>query len=512
MTLDSISTFLDSSPTVRLLKADLAAFVIHFLRQTFKSGSEGSAIAFSHDDLLHRLKAFQDELRDEDRPALLGSADRYLREWSDAGWLRRFLPADSSGAHYQLTRYSEDAIRFVDNALSRDTRLVGTESRLRLVIDTLVDLVRGASPDPDRRLKDLLAERERIDAEIESVRTGGKVETYHPAQIRERFHTAVDLLKTLQGDFRAVEDRFEAIGRQVQHDAMIVERGRGEILSAALDAEDLIKQQDEGVSFNAFVNFLFAPQAQAKLRQTIQEVTRIEAISNERAAVEHVRAMVPSLLAEADNVLRQIGRLSQTLRRLLDVQSVGHRQRTAEVLRDIRTLAARLRDHRAPGVEADQTLPKAIGLNVQTTIGVASPFTRPFWTADQAFDVAPETQVIDLATAQHEARKLASLQRLEWDRMRDAIARATRQLPSIGLSDLIKLRPLKVGIIELVGWIQIAHEDGHRIDRDAEEEILVTTQDATTGKLASHRVRVPVVTFHRTSEEVNKPIRTRMPR
>lgn len=509
MTLDSIAAFLDSSPTVRLLKADLAAFVIHFLRQTFKANSESSATAHSHDDLIHRLKSFQDELRDEDRPVLQGSADRYLREWSDAGWLRRFLPADSSGAHYQLTRYSEDAIRFVENALSRDTRLVGTESRLRLVIDTLVDLVRGASSDPDRRLKDLMAERERIDAEIESVRSGGKVETYHPAQIRERFHTAVDLLKTLQGDFRAVEDRFEAIGRQVQHDAMIVERRRGEILSAALDAEDLIKQQDEGVSFNAFVNFLFSPQAQAKLRQTILEVTRIDAISNERAAVEHVGAMVPSLLAEADNVIRQIGRLSQTLRRLLDVQSVGHRQRTAEVLRDIRTLAARLQDLSA---DADQAVPKAIGLNVQTTIGVSSPFTRPFWTPDQAFDVAPETQVIDLATAQREARKLASLQRLEWDRMRDAVARATREQPSIGLSDLIKLRPLKVGIIELVGWIQIAHEDGHRIDRDAEEEIFVTTKETTTGKIVSHRVRVPVVTFHRTNEEANKPIRTRMPR
>jgi hypothetical protein len=513
MTVESISAFLDSSPTVRLLKADLAALVIHFFRQTFKANGEGAAIVFAHDELIHRLKSFQDELRDEDRQVLLGSADRYLREWSDAGWLRRFLPADSPGAHYQLTRYSEDAIRFVDNALSRDSRLVGTESRLRLVIDTLVDLVRGASPDPDRRLQDLMAQRDRIDAEIESVRSGGKVETYHPAQIRERFHTAVDLLKTLQGDFRAVEDRFDAIGRQVQRDAMTVDRRRGEVLSAALDAEDLIKQQDEGVSFNAFVNFLFAPQAQAKLRETIAEVTRIAAIADERAAVEHIRVMVPSLLAEADNVLRQTGRLSQTLRRVLDEQTVGHRQRTAEVLRDIRGLAGRLKQHCEETAQASGDIGLGdIGLNVQTTIGVSSPLTRPFWTPAQAFDVDPETQVIDLDTARREARKLASLQRLEWDRMRDAVAQATRSRPSIKLSELVKMRPLKVGIIELVGWIQIAHEDGHRIDREAEEEILVTTQDGVTGKWSSHRVRVPVVTFHRTDNEANEPIRTRRPR
>jgi len=513
MTLDSIVTFLDSSPTVRLLKADTGAYVIYFLRTVFKGNTEDSATAYSHEELLHRLRFFQEELREEVRNALVGSADRYLREWSDAGWLRRFLPADSSGAHYQLTRYSEDAIRFVDNALSRDTRLVGTESRLRLVIDTLVDLVRGACPDPDRRLQDLLAERERLDAKIQLVRSGGKVETYHPAQIRERFHTAVDLLKTLQGDFRAVEDRFEAIGRQVQRDAMTVDRRRGKILASALDAEDLIKQQDEGVSFNAFVNFLFAPQAQAKLRETIAEVTRLDAIADERAAVEHIRAMVPSLLAEADNVLRQTSRLSQTLRRLLDEEAAGHRQRTAEVLRDIRTLAGRLKHH------ADDTNQPTrdqnagvIGIELETSIGMVSPFARPFWTPEQEFDVAPEPHVMDLETAQREARKFASLQRLEWDQMRDTIASATRERPSIRLSELVKLRPLKLGIIELVGWIQIAHEDGHVIDREANEQMLVTTKDPASGKWASHVVRIPIVTFHRTHQSANKPIRTGRPR
>jgi ElaB/YqjD/DUF883 family membrane-anchored ribosome-binding protein len=513
MTLDSILSFLDSSPTVRLLKADSGAYVLHFLRENFKGNKDDSASAYAHDELLHRLKCFQDEVRDDERGVLLGPADRYLREWSDSGWLRRFLPADYSGAHYQLTRYSEDAIRFVDSALSRDTRLVGTESRLRLVIDTLVDLVRGACPDPDRRLQDLLAERARIDAEIESVQSGGRVETYHPAQIRERFHTAVDLLKTLQGDFRAVEDRFEAIGRQVQREAITVDRRRGEILSTALDAEDLIKQQDEGVSFNAFVNFLFAPQAQAKLRETIAEVTRLDAIADERAAVDHIRTMVPSLLAEADNVLRQTSRLSQTLRRLLDEQSAGHRQRTAEVLRDIRTLAVRLKHQVEDATQSvGDDVAMAVGIKVATSIGVASPFARPFWTPEQSFDVVPEPKIIDFETAQREARKLAHLQRLEWDLMRDAVANATKKRPSIRLSDLIKLRPLKLGIIELVGWIQIAHEDGHAIDREAHEELLVKTKDPNTGEWAAHLVRIPVVTFHRTHEVENKLIRTRRPR
>ncbi len=89
--------------------------------------------------------------------------------------------------------------------------MVGTESRLRLVIETLEDIVRGASADPDRRLEYLRAQRAAIDAEIAAIESGKSIQTYRPAQIRERFQTAVDLLKALQSDFRAVEERFQTI-------------------------------------------------------------------------------------------------------------------------------------------------------------------------------------------------------------------------------------------------------------------------------------------------------------
>ncbi|TWT81354.1 hypothetical protein CA13_28060 [Planctomycetes bacterium CA13] len=509
MEIEDVLAFLDSSPTVRLLRADQGAFVLFFLRQSLKLTGEDSATSLSHDELRHQLGIFQESLNSDGYNVLSGSADRYLREWSDAGWLRRFLPADSSGASYQLTRYTENAIQFVDAALSRENRMVGTESRLRLVIDTLTDLVRGSSADPNRRLESLLAERDRLDREIEAIRAGTPVETYHPAQIRERFYTAVDMLKTLQGDFRAVEDQFDEIAREVTHSALDLDRGRGEILAGALDAEDLVKQQDEGVSFNAFVSFLFSPQAQARLRETIAEVIRLEAIANDSGAIEHVRAMVPSLLAEAENVLRQTGRLSQTLRRLLDNQSTGHRQRTAEVLRDIRTLAIKMKQSVD---QSGEPVPLKIGLRVNTSIGVSSPFTRPFWTPPQVFDVAPETHEIDWETAKQQALKLAGMQRLQWDRMRDLIHRVTDSQPTVSLSQLLEHRPPKVGVIELVGWMQIAHEDGHRIDRDASELVVVTTADPLTGRTSTVRVRVPLVSFFQTHQAKNETVRKGKPR
>jgi hypothetical protein len=44
----------------------------------------------------------------------------------------------------------------------------------------------------------------------------GPVTKYQPAQIRERFGTAVSLLRQLQSDFGAVEESFREITLQVQ--------------------------------------------------------------------------------------------------------------------------------------------------------------------------------------------------------------------------------------------------------------------------------------------------------
>lgn len=512
MELEELKSFFDDSPTVRLLRADSAAYVLDFLHQSFKQTQSGGSIAYGQDDLRLRLLVYQENLHAAEPDALVGPADRYLVSWSDNGWLRRYLPESATQPHYQLTPFAEDALRFVDASLSRRGRMVGTESRLRLVIETLNDIVRGSSADPNLRMQRLQADRQAIDDEIAAIQSGGPVQTYRPAQIRERFHTAVDLLKTLQGDFRALEDRFAEIAAQVQRDAVGKTRTRGEILAEALDAEDLLKQQDEGISFYAFVAFLFSPDAQAALRQTIRDVTGLSEIASDRDAVDHVRHMVPSLLIEADKVLRTTTRLSQTLRRLLDGESAEHRRRTAEVLAGICSLAAKLREQVNAGGEA---IPEEIGLAVETSLGVASPMSRLLWIAGQTFEpteIAPPE--IDLRKAEHQGRKLARLQRLELEQMRELLRRATSAQPSITIAQLVQQRPPKAGVMELLGWLQIAHEDGHRIDTHASETVVIDGEQASesdSGRLQL-KVVVPLVTFSAIEGKQARQLRRRSPR
>ncbi len=178
------------------------------------------------------------------------------------------------------------------------------------------------------------------------------------------FQTAVELLKALQSDFRAVEERFQDIARDVQQLQAQGNDSRGGILGYALDAEDMLKTQDEGISFYAFVAFLFSPSQQAQLLKNISEIHQLVALADQHEGLSRVRRMVPALLAEAEKVMRTTARLSATLRRLLDARAAAHRVRLAHVLREIRQAALKL--------AGDPEKTKHIQLNIETDADIVS--------------------------------------------------------------------------------------------------------------------------------------------
>ncbi len=478
---ESLRTFFEASPTAKLLRSDLAPLILDFLNQTFKLSD---TISLGQADLRTRLTCYQEDLHSVEADVMIGPPERYLSQWADAGWLQRFLESNSVEPQYQLTRYAEEAIRFVDAAVAKGNSLVGTESRLRLVIETLEDIVRGASADPHRRLEYLRGQRAMIDREIEAVESGKSVQVYRPAQIRERFQTAIELLKALQSDFRAVEERFQLIAREVQHLQASGSDTRGSILGYALDAEDLLKQQDEGISFFAFVAFLFSPTQQASLRKSIEEVQHLAALVDQQESLSRVRRMVPALLAEADKVMKTTSRLSTTLRRLLDAEAAAHRQRLASVLREIKQAALQIRNAQPSA---------AVQLSVVAEAGISSPMARTFWTPNTTFETQhPEEHIVDLSRVQEIAGAFARLQRLDFRKLRTIIREGTYQGHSESLGKLIERAPVQNGVVELLGYLQIAHDDGHHIDASRTESITIKEPLRHERPL---QVVVPFVTF-----------------
>ncbi len=278
MKLDSLISFFSHSAAAKLLRSPNAAHIVHFLHQQFKcSGS----ITAAHSTLVQRLSSFQEEVHSTADDVLRDRAETYLTNWStgDTRWLRRFHDVDVDEPVYELTPHTEDVLKFLSEVVERNLGFVGTESRLKRIIDTLTDIVVRGSADPGRRLEHLAAERDRIEREMRAIEAGEVVETYGPTAIRERFADAVSNLASLQGDFRAVEESFKNITRDVQKRQSSATDSRGDILGFALDAEDSLKSQDQGVSFDEFVRLVLSPSKQDELESIVARLHEIELLS-----------------------------------------------------------------------------------------------------------------------------------------------------------------------------------------------------------------------------------------
>ena len=181
-------------------------YLIDFLDRQFKRAGR---IGIPRSELLQALIAYQEDLQETHPEKLSARADSYLTDWCspDKLWLKRLVEAGRDEAVYQLTPAVEDVFVFLDRVLETDLGFVGTESRLKLVIDTLADLVVGSSDEPQARLKHLRSEERKIQEEIEQIETEGRASKYRPSLIRERFATAVSLLKTMK-PFPIANQRF----------------------------------------------------------------------------------------------------------------------------------------------------------------------------------------------------------------------------------------------------------------------------------------------------------------
>ena len=478
-----LKAYLDAAPASRLLQARNAAYVVYFFHRQFKSSRR---TAIPHSELLPALATFREELQESEPEALRDKPESYLTDWCEQRWLRRVLETGRSEPVYQLTPHSEEVIEFLDRALNQELGFVGTESRLRTIIRLLDELVIGASSDPEVHLKRLRDDRARIDQEIARIERDGIVVPFGPTRIREQFGSAVDLLKQLQSDFRAVEEQFRTITLRVQQRRAEGEGTRGRILGDALDAEDALKNEDQGISFFEFLKFIQSPAQQERLHVIIQELLRIQDLAAQTDGLETVRRMVTVLLGEAEKVAQTTRRLSSTLRRLLDSRVQSERRRTADLLRQIRGLAALM--HEAPPSST-------VALEIEAELCINAPLSRTDWRPPTEFerldltDHAPSDEA-----AQDAFRVYGALRPIDWLGIHRRIDSALTEFERLSLSDLVTMSHPTARVVDVVGYLETAYERKHPIDRTATEEIVLQPEGEDGRTLL---VTVPLVTFQR---------------
>lgn len=481
MQAEALQRFLSASPAVHLLRSPNAAWILAFLHQRFK---QDATITRGHSELVAELRDYLEAQTAE--PSELGTAteraEAYLATWCSAttGWLRRVFDDSHDEPIYELTQETEMVLAFVSKAI-QEHPLVSTQSRLRSIVHLLEEVSSRGSPDPKRRVEQLLRQRAEIDRELQGLQEEPTRFHVDASAIREQFTLAVQQLEQLKSEFRAVENRFKSITREVQDKILSSDETRGGILEFALDSEELLKKSDQGRSFFEFLKTVHAPQSQQRIMELVRQLHDLEALSGHHQELESIRSMVPTLLAEAEKVLRTTQHLSTVLRRLLDTRSTRHHRQLANLLRDIRGLAVNLNQRR----------PNEIGMELEVDLEIQSPMDRGFWSQTEPFAEVELHPAVAGAEEQALAiERLASLERIDWQAMRRNVTMATQRRGRTTLDELLHDYPIQSGVVELLGYLQIAHDDGHWIQR----EQIVEIQSVWDGSRA-RALRLPRITF-----------------
>ncbi|HEX4862936.1 MAG TPA: DUF3375 domain-containing protein, partial [Acidimicrobiales bacterium] len=273
MNYDEIEHLRSNHPAWSLLRSANVALVMSFLSRMFVERNvadlPATELAGALDDELYSLN----ERLGQDR--FPRPAAEYLDEWAspERGWLRKFYPAGSDEARYDISPAVEKALTWVSDLRSRD--FIGTESRLNTIFDLLRQMVFGAEDDPELRLEELRRRRAELDAEIAQAEQGEFVRL-DPVSQRDRYQQFSRTARELLADFRQVEENFRHLDRDLREEIAGWTGTKGALLDNAVGNRSSIAESDQGRSFQAFYDFLLSQQRQAELTDLLERLQAID--------------------------------------------------------------------------------------------------------------------------------------------------------------------------------------------------------------------------------------------
>jgi hypothetical protein len=331
----ALTQLVETDATWRLLRADNAPIIAALLSEHLGGEDRRLPTAELYERIDHDLEALRGH-----GFALPQNAQGYCAEWRKAGFLTRRPAEEARGETFELAPGALGAIRFIEQLAA--PRQTVTESRLASIGVQLGQLAIETDPDSTRRLEQLHAQRDRLDAQIERIHAGD-IETLDPGRALERVRDILAQAEEIPSDFARVRAEFEELNRDLR--ARIVESDDTQrtVLDEVFRGVDLIGESDEGRSFAGFSALVLDPAVGAAFDDDIDRVLdRDFAAQLTRADRRFLRRFIGTLKEHSGEIHEVITTFARGLRRYVQSQ---------DYQRD-RVLRSLLREALAGGVEA----------------------------------------------------------------------------------------------------------------------------------------------------------------
>jgi Protein of unknown function (DUF3375) len=447
-------------PAPGLLRSQNAAMVLGFLFHAFKAQHRAT---LPEGQLRALLDAYLEDLQQtapEDYPM---TSTQYLGIWCDDAhqFLRKYYGEDSTEPIFELTSGAEKAILWMEQ-LQGNTGFVGTESRLEGIFTGLDDILRNTTSDVNVRIEQLKTDVARIQEEIDRIRATGAAPVYTPVQVNERFATLLATARELLGDFRLVEENFKRIAQRIAEQHARPEFTKGAILGHMLDADDALKKSEQGQSFYAFWGMLLATDRRLKFQEALQNVLALPALNDRLKGNPLLKNLVSHLLIEGEKVLDSHQRMSTNLRRVLDTTRAIDRAQVQAWIKDIQSLAVRLR--------ADP--PAGEIWSVEGEPEFFNTMSRPLWQAPDAIGEINAVENSDDRISLDMLKKFSNLPHIRLIELRKNVETSLEASSTMTLEMILDRHPPKYGMTEVLGYLIVALESQkHYV---GEEEDIIT--------------------------------------
>jgi hypothetical protein len=347
MTPDDIARLVQHAHPLQILRMRSAVWVLPFLYAVFK---EDRQMVVEESRLLQRLAetlAEHTEAKEDLEEARIDFGEdeqarsrKYLQSWVQRRILQDIQDADGQ-VRYQLSAHAEKVFQWLQSLQTR--AFVGTESRFRLLVDSLRDVVEHTDDDRARRLEILKDRKAAIEKEIRALELG-VMDRYNNAQVQERLELFTRLCYELVSDFREVEDNFKQIHRSIVEQHTRAEQDRGAIVGFAFEAYDSLRGSNQGRSFYAFWDFLISRSGQEdwqRLTDQLISLLQDREVDFDRSFLASVKSM---LLEQGRNVYEANDRMAEKLSRIITEKEIARHKRLRRQIGGIKELVFSLID------------------------------------------------------------------------------------------------------------------------------------------------------------------------
>lgn len=487
MDYERIKYEVETSPALKLVKSQNIAFTMSFLYKQFKTAHR---VAVTQPELEEKLEDYIEFLQAGYAELRLKGAKDYLNDWCNALWLRKTFEKTSEAGDepvFSLTPETEKAISWLEDLQQRD-EFIGTESRFLQILSLLKEIKEGSTVDVEARIAQLEQDKARIQQEIDTIREAGEVDPFNETQLRERFMSANGLTRQLMGDFRAVEQNFRELTRKVQEAQLEIGSRRGTVVGRVLDADEALKESDQGRSFETFFRFLMSERKQRELKETIAAVYELDALRSLAKNQGFLRRIVRNLLNSADHIVESNRRLTEKLRQMLDERNLRENRRVADLIVEVQRLSRQV---------ASDAIDEKSFWTVEGAPNINLVMERPLHPLEES-EVPTFAEMdfaeIDDGELEAELDELAQQFYVDEAVLAERIDKELEGRAQIGLTELVALYPVTKGLPEVVGYLSLATRSERHLVSSSNIDLVMIEGVAADGQL---KLKLPRVVFCR---------------